>query len=131
MSTYKQLTYEQRYQIKALLDTCTPQEKMAEVLGVSPSTISRELNRNKGKRGYRPKQAHEKAIARRKGKSKVRLSAEIWALVETKLQEDWSPEQVSGCLKMNMILVSHERIYQYVYADKRAGGSLWEAFASP
>ena len=131
MSTYKQLTYEQRYQIKALLDTCTPQEKMAEVLGVSPSTISRELNRNKGKRGYRPKQAHEKAIARRKGKSKVRLSAEIWALVETKLQEDWSPEQVSGCLKMNMILVSHERIYQYVYADKRAGGSLWKHLRHP
>ena len=70
MSTYKQLTYEQRYQIKALLDTCTPQEKIAEVLGVSPSTISRELYRNKGERGYRPKQTHGKAMAPEKKNQK-------------------------------------------------------------
>lgn len=131
MSTYKQLTCEQRYQIKALLDTGTSQEKISEVLGVSPSTISRELRRNKGKRGYRPKQAHEKALARRKGKSKIRLNPEIWALVETKLQEDWSPEQISGRLKLKGIMVSHESIYQYVYADKRVGGTLWKHLRCP
>lgn len=131
MSTYKQLTCEQRYQIKALLDTGTSQEKISEVLGVSPSTISRELRRNKGKRGYRPKQAHEKALARRKGKSKTRLNPEIWALVETKLKEDWSPEQISGRLKLKGIMVSHESIYQYVYADKRVGGTLWKHLRHP
>ncbi len=131
MSTYKQLTYEQRYQIKALLDIDTSQEKIAEVLGVSPSTISRELKRNKGKRGYRPKQAHEKAMARRRRKPKVRLNAEIWARVETKLKEDWSPEQISGRLKQAGISISHESIYQYVYADKRAGGTLWKHLRHP
>ena len=131
MSTYKQLTYEQRYQIKALLDTGTSQERIAEVLSVSPSTISRELNRNKGKRGYRPKQAHEKAIARRTGKPKVRISAETWTLVKTNLKEDWSPEQISGRLKLKGMSISHETIYQYIYADKRAGGTLWKHLRRP
>ena len=131
MSTYAQLTREQRYQIKALLDTDVRQGKIAETIGVSSSTISRELKRNLGERGYRPKQAHVKAITRRKKKSKLRISAETWTLVEKELREDWSPEQVSGCLKMNAILVSHERIYQYVYADKRAGGTLWKHLRHP
>ena len=131
MSTYKQLTYEQRYQIKALLDTGTSQERIAEVLSVSPSTISRELNRNKGKHGYRPKQAHEKAIARRTGKPKVRISAETWTLVKTNLKEDWSPEQISGRLKLKGMSISHETIYQYIYADKRAGGTLWKHLRRP
>ncbi len=126
VSTYTQLTQEQRYQIKALLDTNTAKGKIAKIIGVSPSSISRELKRNCGQRGYRPKQAHEKALARRMRKSKPRISAETWSLVTEKLREDWSPEQVSGRLKLNAIFVSHERIYQYVYADKRAGGTLWK-----
>jgi len=131
MSTYKQLTQAQRYQIKALLDIDTPQGKIAELLGVSPSTISRELKRNRGKRGYRPKQAHEKAMARRAEKSKGRLTAETWALVEIKLKEDWSPEQISGRLKEEGVFISHESIYQYVYADKRADGTLWKHLRHP
>jgi len=131
MSIYKQLTYAKRYQIKALLDIGTSQEKTAEVLGVSPSTISRELKRNKGKRGYRPKQAHEKAMSRRKEKPRIRLTAEIWALVETYLKEDWSPEQISGHLRLQGVSISHETIYQYVYADKRAGGMLWKHLRRP
>lgn len=112
MSIYKQLTREQRYQIKALLDTGTSQKRISKVLCVSPSTISRELRRNKGKHGYRPKQAHKKALARRKGKSKTRLNPEIWVLVETNLLAAWSPEQISGRLKLKRIMISHESIYQ-------------------
>lgn len=125
MSIYKQLTREQRYQIKALIDTDTSRSKIAEIIKVSPSTIYRELKRNQGKRGYRPKQAHEKAMVRRKGKSRPRISAEVWALVETKLKTDWSPEQISGALQERQIFISHERIYQYVYTDKKDGGTLW------
>ena len=129
--SYTQLTREQRYQIKALLDTDHNQQEIANVLGVHKSSIQRELKRNKGKRGYRPKQAHEKALARRKGKSQARISAETWALVEKELRKDWSPEQISGRLKMSKIFVSHERIYQYVYADKRVGGTLWKHLRRP
>ncbi len=129
--SYAQLTREQRYQIKVLLDTKVPQWRIAKIIGVSPSTISRELKRNRGKRGYRPNQAHEKTLARRKKKSKPRINTELWVLVEKQLLEDWSPEQVSGKLKKSGLFVSHERIYQYVYADKRAGGSLWKRLRHP
>ena len=131
MSPYKQLALEQRYQIKALLDNDVPKGKIATTIGVSRSTISRELNRNSGKRGYRPNQAHGKALARREKKSKLRISEAVWALVEKTLREDWSPEQVSGKLKASGISVSHERIYQHVYADKRAGGTLWAHLRHP
>lgn len=128
---YKQLTQEQRYQIKALLDNKISRTQIAATLGVDRSTINREIKRNSGKRGYRPQQAHGKSLARRQGKSKPRIGAEVWALVEKTLQDDWSPEQVSGKLKASGISVSHERIYQHVYADKRAGGRLWEHLRHP
>ena len=61
---YTQLTQEQRYQIHALLKMGHQQTEIAEYLEVHKSTISRELRRNKGLRGYRPKQAHQKAMSR-------------------------------------------------------------------
>lgn len=128
---YKQLTQEQRYQIKALLDNKIAKMQIATTLGVDRSTINREIRRNSGKRGYRPKQAHGKSLARRQEKSKPRIGAEVWALVEKTLQDDWSPEQVSGKLKASGISVSHERIYQHVYADKLAGGTLWKHLRHP
>jgi len=125
MSTYAQLNREQRYQIKALLDTGHKQAVIARTIGVHKSTVQRELKRNTGLRGYRPKQAHEKALSRRKSKSKPMIIGDIWALVEEKLRQDWSPEQISGRLKEDEVFISHESIYQYIYADKRVGGSLW------
>ena len=113
---YTQLTREQRYQIKALLTMGHNQTQIAKVLGVHKSTISRELKRNRGQRGYRPKQAHEKALARRQGKAKPRMTSEVWRLVEEKLREDWSPEQIAGRFKMLGIAISHERIYHRSYA---------------
>jgi len=58
---YTQLTREQQYQIKALLDIGCTQTEIAQTLGVDKSTISREVRRNRGHHGYRPKQAHGKA----------------------------------------------------------------------
>lgn len=74
-----------------------------------------------------PKQAHSKAMKRRVKKAQCRITAEIWAYVEEKLRLDWSPEQISGWMKRyEKDTVSHESIYQYVYADKRAGGDLYK-----
>ena len=64
--SYTQLTQEQRYQIYALLKTAHSQTEIATVIGVHKSTISRELLRNCGKRGYRPQQAHRFAKQRRR-----------------------------------------------------------------
>ena len=122
---YTQLTREQRYQIKVLLDIGCKRTKIAQQLGVNKSTISRELRRNHGRRGYRPKQAQEKAMERRRKKVQPNILLETWQLIETKIQLDWSPEQISGWLKRSCVSsVSPEWIYQYVYADKRAGGTL-------
>lgn len=122
---YTQLTREQRYQISALLKMGHNRTEIAAVIGKHKSTISRELSRNKGQRGYRPKQAHRKALSRR-NHSRKRISGETWELIETKLRLDWSPEQVSGWLnRQSAIQVSHEWIYQYILADKQAGGDLY------
>jgi len=123
--SYAQLTQEQRYQISALLKTEHSQNEIAIVLGVNKSTISRELRRNCGMRGYRPKQAHRLAMKRRRDAVQNRIPVESWAWIDDKLRQDWSPEQISGWLKKNTdTAVSHEWIYQHIYMDKRSGGDL-------
>jgi IS30 family transposase len=123
---YQQLTQDQRYQIYAFLKAGFSPAHIARELAVDKSTTSRELKRNRGQRGYRPKQAHDLMRARRKAKDNAtRISPETWQQVEACLQQDWSPEQVSGYLKARgESSPSHERIYQYIYADKQQGGDL-------
>ena len=124
MSTYTQLTQEQRYQICALKKAGHKQMEIANVVGIHKSTISRELRRNQGQRGYRPKQAQGFAIERQQ-RTRSRIQPQTWELIAEKLRTDWSPEQISGWMRRNEHEpVSHEWIYQYVLSDKRAGGDL-------
>src|SRR6266511_971296 len=126
MRTYHQLTQEQRYQIYALKKTGHSGTEIAEVIGVHESTVSRELRRNRGGRGYRPQQAHKLARERRR-KAVFQISTKTWVVVEKLLRQEWSPEQISGRLKKEQkICISHEWIYQHVLADKRAGGDLYK-----
>jgi transposase, IS30 family len=123
--SYTQLTREQRYQIYSLKKAGHTQSEMAAIVGVHKSSVSRELRRNRGGRGYRPGRAQEMAEARQRGAHRPRISAQTWALVDERLRLDWSPEQIAGRLKLEGGAgVSHERIYQHVWADKRAGGAL-------
>ena len=110
MRIYPQLTSEQRYQISMLQRMGHSRTEIAKKLEVHKSTIHRELRRNTGKRGYRPKQAHEKAREKRaQATPQRRISAEAWEVVAEKLRQDWSPEQVSGWLeKRQEIRISHE-----------------------
>lgn len=128
MKKYSQLTEVQRYQIEALKKVKKEQKEIAAVVGVSASTISRELRRNSGLRGYRPRQAHYKAMARKREACKaIKMTADVVDLIETKLRLEWSPEQVSGWLDLEKrITLSHERIYQHIWADKRQGGGLYK-----
>jgi IS30 family transposase len=124
MRTYTQLTQEQRYQIYALMKAEHNQSEIANLIKVHKSTISRELRRNRGQKGYRPKQAHQFALNRRK-KAIYRIDASTWILIEALIRQEWSPEQVSGWLRENYGLpISHEWIYQYILKDKHAGGDL-------
>ena len=116
MRGYTQLTRDERYQIYALRKAGHSQKEIAEVLRRNPSTISRELGRNKGLKGYRPEQAHRLAQNRKKERDRTRIPESTWARVEQLLREDWSPEQISGWLtREEGVSVSHERIYQHVY----------------
>ena len=126
---YLHLTCEQRCQIYALLQSGRSQAHIARQIGVDPSTISRELVRNTGARGYRFKQAHEKASQRRQEASDKprKMTPDLVELIEEKLtQEQWSPDQISGRLaKDGVAFISHERIYQHVWKDKKDGGTLY------
>lgn len=127
MRCYQQLTYEQRCQISVLKKRGFSQREIAEAVGVSQSTVSRELSRNAGKKGYRHKQAQEKTTERRKAASKAtKMTGALLALIEAKLCIEWSPEQISGWLLADQdILISHESIYLHVWSDKRKGGDLY------
>jgi len=123
--SYTQLTREQRYQIYALRKEGHHRTAIARNVGVHKATVSRELTRNLGGRGYRPQQADELARQRQKQRVRPRIGPQTWQQVELLLARQWSPAQISGRLKLEgHESVSHERIYQYVYADKRAGGTL-------
>ena len=123
---YTHLTQDERYQIAILAKAGHDQSDIARVMNRHKSSIGREMTRNRGERGYRPKQAHEFSQARMRAcENGPRVAPETWALVDVKLGETWSPEQVAGYLKVNgQATVSHESIYQRIYADKRAGGTL-------
>ena len=125
---YHHMTREIRCQIYALKSMGQSAGKIALVVGRDKSTISRELSRNTGKRGYRFNQADEKATARRSAASKApkKLTEAMQGIIREKLLEDWSPEQISGRLSLEGKVISHETIYQFVWRDKRAGGRLYK-----
>jgi IS30 family transposase len=128
---YTQLTREQRYQIYALKRAGQNQSQIAQVLGCHKSTISREVQRNSGQKGYRPYQADELAYDRQCEAYRSRIAWSTWQLVEQLLRQDWSPEQIAGRLKLEKKpTVSHECIYLYVYAEKRRGGTLHQHLRS-
>lgn len=123
---YIHLTGDERYHIyEHSVEGCTVTE-IARRLGRDKSTISRELARGRGERGYRPAQAIRKQRERASHSANgPQIDSELWAVAEAKIREAWSPEQVSGRLERDGVgSISHETIYQRVYADKRAGGTL-------
>lgn len=126
MKYYTQLTQDLRYQIHAYMKAGYNQIETAALVNVHKSTISRELRRNRGMKGYRPKQANQFALDRRQNKAQSRIHSSDWEAVETLLEEEWSPEQISGwLLEEEDIEISHERIYLYIYEDKTEGGELY------
>lgn len=124
---YKHLSLEDRHYLEIEHKKGISQNKIAKSLNCSQSTISRELARNKGQRGYRYKQAHSFAHLRHKEKSKhVKLTDEIKDHLDECIKMDWSPEQVAGRLvDKGIASLHHETIYQYILTDRKAGGKLY------
>jgi IS30 family transposase len=124
---YKQLTLKERYHISALLKTGLRQKEIAEQIGVSPSTISRELRRNGEGKEYNPERAQTETFLRHRSKRKHTVwTPSIERYVRAKLKQEWSPEQISGRMRREREDgISHETIYRYVYTNKANGGRLY------
>ena len=124
---YNQLTENERYQIYILKKAGYSQVNIALMLGRSPSTISRGLRSNTGLKGYRPKQAQEKAVTRRVSAHKaIKLNPQVLDWIDRLLRQELSPQQVVDYLKRHKaVRLHHETVYRLIYADKIAGGDLY------
>ncbi len=125
---YRHLTYAERCQIHALRESGISDAAIARQLGRDRTTVWREVRRNSGKRGYRHAQAQRRAETRRSAASSVprKMTPEPVALVEGRLARGWSPEQVSGRLRLEGHPVAGRQwTCRHVHADRRAGGGLW------
>ena len=127
MKNYHQLTNEQRYQIFALKSAKHTQVEIANIIGCHKSTISRELLRNSGLRGYRPKQAQKLAMKRRcHSVTKSKYSPTDYELIERLIRQRYSPVQISKRTELeNSLSISHETIYRYIHKDKLNKGELF------
>jgi len=126
---YKQLTLKKRYYILALQKAGFKQNEIAKKLSVHPSTISRELMRNRDCiRGYNPELAQIKSTQTHQEKRKrSSITKIIEKYIRAKLKLDWSPEQIAGRLKKDKnIAIHHETIYRFIYQNKNNGGQLYK-----
>jgi IS30 family transposase len=124
---YSHLTEEDRNHIYELKVEGKSITNIALCVGRDKSTISRELRRNKGKKGYRPRQAQQMSEARALNCANGRrIKPQVWQRAQYHLRHDqWSPEQIAGRFKREgQGAISHETLYQLIYADKASGGTL-------
>lgn len=131
MNKYHQLTREERYIITGLRMAGYSQVEIARQMGRSPSTICRELQRNRTTHDglYRAEKAHKYTLARRRrARRRSWFSHEQWRQVDSWLRQRWSPEQISGYLLMSgQWRISHETIYRHILWDKKVGGTLYKS----
>jgi IS30 family transposase len=124
---YRHLIQEERHQISALQWAGWSQAAIATKLERHLAGISRELNRNRVVGPYRPQVAGLLAAARsqKSAANARRVPTAAWQFAREKLAETWSPQQIAGHQRAEHLpLLSHKSIYQRIYKDKRAGGTL-------
>src|ERR1043165_2055915 len=120
MGRYAQLSLEDRCEIARLCAEGRSIRQIAAALDRAPSTISRELKRNRGRQvGYKPSYAQEQAKARRWVGSRLDREPTLRSAVQERLAKGWSPEQVAGRLarEAGRKVISHESIYRFIYAQ--------------
>ena len=129
--SYRHLTLEERYHIQAYKEAGYKQNQIAKKIGVDPSTISRELQKNSSKirKRYTATKANQVAKDKRmyaSRKSNKKMDNKLKKTITKYLLKDWSPEQISARLKLtDSIDISFVRIYQFIEYDKQEGGDLY------
>ena len=124
---YERMTEEERRHIYRWSQEGHGPREMARRLSRTASSICRELIRNRGKKGYRWKQAHWKAHERAKRPGPRVFTEAVRIDAEARLRNGWTPEMISGRARLEKRpAVCKETIYKHVYADAKAGGSLWQ-----
>jgi IS30 family transposase len=126
--TYTQLTEDERYQIYEGVTEKRSHREIALLVNKHHSTVSREVDRNTGLRGYRPKQAQEKAYQRNQNKPRyIKLTADVQQLISENIMHEWSPDQIKGRLKSKgLAMVCATTIYGFIQQDKDSGGDLYK-----
>lgn len=124
--SYTRVTEAERSQIYALRQAGKGNNEIARLIGRDRGTVSREVRRNRGERGYRWQQAHRQAAERAKRPGPRRFTEEVRLDADEKLRLGWTPEAICGRAKREgRAHVCKETIYKHVYADAKAGGELW------
>ena len=125
---YTQLAPEERHYIGIGLKKGDSIRQIARDIGRSHTTISREIARNTGNRGYRYQQAQNKSAVRHKSKEKaIKMTDTMKSKITSYLKQDWSPEQISGRLKqLDGVSIHHETIYRFILFDKKQNGMLYK-----
>lgn len=116
---YTHFTLDERKVLYELLKEGYSIRKIAEFLDRSPSSISRELKRNRSKKGYRPGKAHCIATERRSKFScrAIKINSEAYKYIVEKLELSWPPEAICGRWKMdhpNQKPIHFSTIYRYI-----------------
>jgi len=128
---YGHFTLEERCTIARLHEGGQSIRQIAAALDRSPSSVSRELKRNRGAKSYKPAYAQEQAGSRRWTGSRLERDAELRTLVLGCLKCGWSPEQVAGWLGRQKAAsrISHESIYRFIYAQiRRTNDGAWRHY---
>ena len=113
--SYTHLTLVERGKLEAFLALKMSIREIAKIMGRHHSTIAREIKRNSN--DYHALAADETANQKRtKASTRIKLSAKLIAIIEKKLQETWSPEQISNTVLKGV--VSFKSIYRWIYASK-------------
>ena len=128
----KQFTLTSRRMLWELLKKGEPYREIQKVLGKSLSGISKEINRNGGRKKYNPYEAEQRAQINkfsRKRRTKLEISPGLKEFVIQKLKQEWSPEQISRDLRKKALgktILSTETIYQFVYSKEGKELKLWK-----
>ena len=125
---HPKLTSNERYFIAKMRQKRWSIRRIADAMDRSPSTVSREVRRNRCNDGmYRASKADSRTRTRRsKSRRNSRFTSDNMKLVESLIKADYSPEQAAGRLKKDGLLnICHETIYKHIWLDKKWGGNLY------